>query len=109
MPEPMRVFHCDHCGQLLFFENVNCVRCGRALAFVPELSAVASLDPTPGSHWISPVSAHELKLCENYTKHSVCNWALAFDDPNTLCRACRLTRTIPNLSRPGNDRLWYKL
>ena len=32
----MKVFHCDHCGQLLFFENVNCVRCGRALAYVPE-------------------------------------------------------------------------
>jgi hypothetical protein len=76
---------------------------------VPELSAVVSLDPTSGSQWVSPVSAHQLKLCENYTKHSVCNWALASEDPNALCRACRLTRTIPNLSQPGNDRLWYKL
>lgn len=25
-----------------------------------------------------------------------------------MCRACRLTRTIPNLSKPGNQRLWYK-
>jgi hypothetical protein len=109
----MRVFHCDHCGHLLFFENVNCVQCGRALAYVPELGEVTSLDhaPTEGeaNRWLSPASGRTLRLCENYSRHSVCNWALFADDLHTLCRACRLTRTIPNLSRPGNDRLWSKL
>jgi hypothetical protein len=105
----MKVFHCDHCGQLLFFENVSCVRCGRALAYVPELRDMASLDRASGNQWRSPLAANPFRLCENYTKHDVCNWALPADDPNPLCRACRLTRTIPNLSRPGNDRLWYNL
>lgn len=105
----MRVFHCDHCGQLLFFENVNCVRCGRALAYVPELHDVASLDAAGGNQWTSPLSGETFRLCENYSKQSVCNWALPASDPNTLCRACRLTRTIPDLSKPGNDRLWYLL
>lgn len=109
----MRVFHCDHCGQLLFFENVNCVRCGRALAYVPELGHLMSLDlrPTDASpnRWTSPLSGNAFRLCDNYTKYNVCNWALLEDDPNGLCRACRLTRTIPNLSTAGNDRLWYKL
>ena len=44
----MRVFHCDHCGQLLFFENVNCLHCGRALAYVPE--TVAPPVPTARTH-----------------------------------------------------------
>jgi hypothetical protein len=109
----MKVFHCDHCGQLLFFENVNCIRCGRALAFVPERGDLASLDPRPvdGSpnRWFSPAAGRAFRLCANYTRYNVCNWALPVDDPNELCRACALTRTIPNLSRPGNDRLWYKL
>lgn len=105
----MKVFHCDHCGQLLFFENVNCVRCGRALAYCADLHDMTSLDPIDGNQWRSPVAPGPLRLCENYTKHRVCNWALPADDPNPLCPACRLTRTIPNLSRPGNDRLWYKL
>jgi len=109
----MKVFHCDHCGQLLFFENINCVRCGRALAYVPELAHLASLDPEPTSEspnrWRSQATGKVYRLCDNYRTYDVCNWALAFDDPNTLCRACRLTRTIPNLSRPGNDRRWYKL
>ncbi len=105
----MRVFHCDHCGQLLFFENVSCVRCGRALAYVPELRTVTSLDRVSDARWSSPLCTPELALCQNYSGHNVCNWALPADDENALCRACRLTRTIPNLSRPGNDRLWYKL
>ncbi|HVH44720.1 MAG TPA: putative zinc-binding peptidase [Labilithrix sp.] len=109
----MKVFHCDHCGQLLFFENINCVRCGRALAYVPELTHLASLDPRPTednpNRWSSPLAGRAFRLCSNYSSYNVCNWAVPEGDPNTLCRACRLTRTIPNLSRPGNDRLWYKL
>ena len=105
----MKVFHCDHCGHLLFFENVSCVSCGRALAYVPQLRDIASLDRATADRWTSPVSEIDLRLCQNYWQRDVCNWALPFDDPNSLCRACRLTRTIPNLSRAGNDRLWYKL
>ena len=57
----MKVFHCDHCGQLLFFENINCVRCGRALAYGPELIHLASLDFPPTqetpNRWTSPQAA----------------------------------------------------
>jgi hypothetical protein len=95
----MKVFHCAHCGQLLFFENVTCIRCGRTLAYVPSEGSLLSLDRHD----------HTYKLCRNYVQHNVCNWAMRADDPESLCRACRLTRTIPNLGKPGNDRLWYKL
>lgn len=121
----MKVFHCDHCQNLLFFENVVCVRCGRALAYVSERRHLASLDPLPPevrgdaggsdgrapvSHWTSPSIGRPIRLCANYTHHDVCNWALPLDDDgDDLCRACRLTRTIPNLGKAGNDRLWYKL
>jgi hypothetical protein len=105
----VKVFHCDHCNQLLFFENVNCLRCGRALAYVPELQDLVSLDPTDDHRWTSPRAKKKLRLCLNYATHDVCNVAVDADDANELCRACRLTRTIPNLSTPGNQRLWYKL
>ena len=108
----MKVFHC-RCGQLLFFENVNCVRCGLALAYVRDEKDIVSLDPGPiedvPRRWTSPRSPRVYRLCENYTRYNVCNWALPYDDPHGLCRACRLTKTIPNLARPGNDRLWYQL
>ncbi|MFO0742217.1 MAG: putative zinc-binding peptidase [Labilithrix sp.] len=106
---PMRVFHCVHCTQLLFYENSVCMRCGRALAYVPEESLLVALDREGANLWRSTRTGKNYRLCENYVKHNVCNWAIREDDPEALCRACRLTRTIPNLSTPGNDRLWYKL
>jgi hypothetical protein len=107
----MKVFHCVHCAQLLFFENVTCIRCGHALAYVPEEGLLVALERAPdgGDLWHSARTGKNYRLCENYVKHNVCNWAIPEADPEALCRACRLTRTIPNLSKPGNDRLWYKL
>ncbi len=111
----MKVFHCDHCGQLLFFENVTCMRCGRALAFVPELADVVSLEQVSSEEGLFDTrSGTRVRLCTNYVRHQVCNWAIALGSPSdrgpmSLCRACELTRTIPNLGTAGNDRLWYKL
>ena len=41
----MRIFHCDHCRQAIFFENTMCGRCGHKLAYLSDLKIVASLDP----------------------------------------------------------------
>lgn len=94
----MKVFHCDHCDALVFFENVSCVSCGHALAYFPEQEKVGSLDRTD-----------QYRPCENYGKHEVCNWAVPADDPNPLCRSCRLTRVIPDLGVPGNKAAWFRL
>jgi hypothetical protein len=105
----MKVFHCDHCGHLLFFENVQCVSCGRALAYVPERMDMTSLDRIDDATWSSPLIEAPLRLCSNYSRHDVCNWSLPADDPHSLCASCRLTRTIPNLEDAAKHRLWYKL
>src|SRR4051812_2192502 len=101
----MKVFHCDHCGQLLFFENFHCMHCKHLLAYVPELGVVTSLDPIENDLWTSPLPRAQGKtyrLCQNYKEHNTCNWALPSDDPNPLCKSCRLTRTIPNLESQEN-------
>src|SRR4051812_24272792 len=84
----MRVFHCDHCSLPVFFENTFCGRCGHKLAYLPDLKVVASLDPADGRSgelgtacalWTSPIeraNGRHYRLCENYTKYDVCNWAL---------------------------------
>ena len=46
----MKVFHCDHCGHLLFFENTHCVRCGQLVAYLPDLALVGSLDQNRGEN-----------------------------------------------------------
>jgi hypothetical protein len=55
-PSTMKTFHCDHCRHLIFFENVQCVKCGHALAYLPDLSVVGSLEPVEGGLWKSPLS-----------------------------------------------------
>jgi hypothetical protein len=113
----VRIFHCDHCRQLLFFENVQCVKCGHALAYLPDLGVIGSLEPAgkapPGEGlWRSPIpraAGRTYRLCENYSTHNVCNWAVPADDPHSLCASCRLTRVIPDLSKPARQAAWYKL
>ncbi|MBX9582035.1 MAG: putative zinc-binding peptidase [Gemmataceae bacterium] len=108
----MKVFRCDHCRQLVFFENVRCVSCGHTLAFLPDLGVVGSLDPAGGDRWTNPLpraGGRAYRLCHNYTTHDVCNWAVPADDPHALCQSCRLTTVIPNLSREGNKAAWFKI
>ena len=115
----MKLFRCDHCHNLVYFENHTCVACGHILAYLPEPDFVASLDlvdasapAAPGSLWRSPAPAahgRRYRLCANYTRYQTCNWAVAEEDPNPLCLSCRLTSIIPNLSAPGHLAAWYKL
>jgi hypothetical protein len=110
----MRVFHCDHCRQLVFFENTLCVECNHWLAFIPHAMVVGSLEPIDGlgSAWISPSPAangRSYRLCANYRDHQVCNWVVDADDENPLCESCRLTQVIPNLEIPGHRAAWYRL
>jgi len=108
----MKVFHCDHCDQLVFFESVRCVRCDHPLAYLPDLGVVGSLDQAENGSWRSPLAragGKAYRLCRNYAEHNVCNWAVAAGDDNPYCLSCRLTRVIPNLDAPGNKEAWYKL
>ena len=109
----MKVFHCDHCGALVFFENTQCVSCGHRLAFLPDLMLVGSLDAADADQerWRSPLSraTHPYRLCANYRDQQVCNWVVDAEDESALCRSCRLTTVIPDLTVDGNRIAWYRL
>jgi hypothetical protein len=108
----MKIFHCDHCDQLVFFENFQCIKCGRALAYVPDLADIQSLEPAGNNLWKPAqkgVKSRNYRLCENYLNNNVCNWAVPAGDPKTLCQSCRLTRVIPNLDQPEYKEAWFKL
>jgi hypothetical protein len=51
----MKIFHCDHCQHLVFFENVRCVHCDHPLAYLPDREEVGSLEPAGEDHWRSPI------------------------------------------------------
>ncbi len=44
--------------------------------------------------------------CANRVQHDICNWMLDPGDTNLLCRSCRLTAVIPDLTVAGNITRW---
>ena len=48
----MKLFACQACGQLLYFENIRCENCGRTLGYLPDLGTLSSLEPGSGGGWL---------------------------------------------------------
>ena len=108
----MKTFHCSACQALVFFENTKCLTCGHSLAFDPERMAVVSLEQDGEGAWLpveNETSPRPVRLCANYTDHGACNWTVPSDSTDTLCTACALTHTIPDLTIAGNKDAWLKL
>jgi hypothetical protein len=97
----------------VFFENTRCLACGHTLAFVAGRMELLSLEERDDGSWLpAGVAAKDgeaYRLCANYAEHGACNWALPADAAGTLCTACRLTHTIPDLGVRGNKDAWLKL
>ncbi len=92
----MKRFYC-RCGNEIFFENTICTVCYGALGFIPEQLALVRLEKPNAS-----------RPCQHRTTLD-CNWLVSCEDNHAQCRACRLTRTIPNLSINNNLQRWIKL
>lgn len=106
----MKTFHCTNCQNLVFFENVLCLNCRHALAYLPDRREIAAIESS--AHGVvRPIGANAsrsaYRLCANRT-HQVCNWAIP-GNTEGLCESCRLTRVIPSLGKPENRVAWFKL
>lgn len=132
----MTPFQCSHCQATVYFENVACGQCGAWLGFDPALARMqayrpqAAASPAPGGdaapgqppRWqpldggdagrdaggvAAPVATVP---CHNRLVHGNCNWMVDDADQGaTLCRSCRLTRTIPDLSVAGHGARWARI
>jgi hypothetical protein len=107
----MKIFHCDHCGHLLFFENTRCVSCDHQVAYLPDLQLVTSLesDGSDTLRSVRPQAAPGYRLCANHGTAALCNWAVPVDDAGPLCASCRTTRVIPNLGVAAHGAAWGRL
>src|ERR1700735_2831891 len=106
----MKLFSCQGCGQLLYFENVLCESCGRALGYLADLTEISALETKEkqGGWRVLAAPGKAYKFCRNYDA-GMCNWMVREDDETGFCAACRHNRIIPDLSVPGNDVLWRKI
>lgn len=95
----------------MFFRNTVCLACNTPLGFEPASGKVHPLLPGKVNEtW--QLAGHPKKVywrCANLDSAAGCNWLVdAADASNTrrLCIACRLNRTIPDLSLEENRLLW---
>ena len=112
----MKTFHCQCCGHPIFFENVQCLQCGSALAFLPDRLSMAAVEPVPQQDGLwrprmrrkGATSQARYRLCSNHAQFQACNFAIPASDSHPLCASCRLTRVLPDLSQPDNQARWYR-
>lgn len=112
----MKNYACSKCGNKVYFENVQCVKCSSELGFDPDRLAVLTLEPVAdlaGNYRPIGYEGRDLRYCAN-AAHAACNWltpAGANPDGSAdgFCRACDLNRTIPDLSLNGNLTAWQEL
>lgn len=90
----MKLFACDHCGQTLYFENCQCVNCGRTVGYDVDAARLRTLQPQD-------------RLCSNVAH--ACNWLLSGPADDVYCRSCELTAVIPDLSDPANELAWRRI
>lgn len=104
----MRLSTCNSCGQLVYFENTSCTRCGAVLGFNADTLKIQSFTATPDG-LLAPVDGDatiNYRYCSNGVAHGACNWVVKADDVNQFCIACSLNNTIPDLSVENNLALW---
>lgn len=105
----MKLFECQHCGQLLYFENRHCERCRHVLGYLPERTLLSALTKEDGERWRSSAAPEQLfRFCAN-AAYGACNWLLPADPAESFCLACQLNRTIPNLATLDNRLRWQRL
>lgn len=104
----MKRFQC-HCGQEIFFENSVCQRCGRQLGYDPQRGLMVALAQDGDDGWRGEDNGVVYRLCDNRLNYGVCNGLVDVNDGNPLCVACRLNRTIPNISIPQNLDRWGRI
>ncbi|MEQ1769761.1 MAG: putative zinc-binding metallopeptidase [Devosia sp.] len=102
----MKLFRCDHCSNVIYFENTVCEHCGHTLGYWHDTNMMVSLEPE-GEALVAPVlPGKHFVYCAN-AQHGACNWLVEYEpggDP--FCRACRHNALVPDVSDPANLTRW---
>ena len=104
----MKLFKCQSCGQLLYFENTRCERCAHRLGYLPQAFTVSAVEPARERWKALADPARQFRFCDN-AGYEACNWLIESDVAGSLCAACRHNHTVPDLSIADNLALWRLL
>ncbi|SDB33023.1 zinc-binding metallopeptidase family protein [Belnapia rosea] len=109
----MKLFHCQACAQVLYFENIRCERSGHTLGFLSDNMDLSALEPletsAEGTQLWRPLAMpnSRMRLCAN-AQYEACNWLVQADSEEVFCATCRHNRTVPDLTEPMNLFAWQR-
>ena len=86
------------CGNILFFDNTECLRCRRPVGYDLATNRFQPVEPEG-----------PLRRCENGVRYGVCNWLVPAMGGAGRCRSCELTRTLPDLTGGGHLEAWRRM
>jgi hypothetical protein len=126
----VKLFSCQKCDQVLFFENTVCTSCGQHVGFCVEAGTLVSLPAglasagndgsiASGSSRLLHEPAFKLKppdgksgryaRCRNWLEHDACNWLVNAADHQEYCRSCRLDEANSELASAENRSAWIEI
>ena len=80
----MRLFKCQACGQVLYFENTECEKCGHRLGYLARAATVTAVEPESES-WKELAEPGALfRFCAN-AQHEACNSLIEATSSEILC------------------------
>ncbi|MGD9636500.1 MAG: putative zinc-binding metallopeptidase, partial [Pirellulales bacterium] len=106
------------CGRPVYFRNSLCLACKAPLGFETDSLQVRPLKPAAvAGKWTLDFADDDAdgdaaavwKRCANFESPAGCNWLVRAEEEESLCRSCRLNRTIPNLDDADNCEWWRRI
>jgi len=104
----LKLFTCQACGNILYFENYVCAGCGRRLAYAPEQQCLWAVEPDGPAWRLVGLSDGPRLLCRN-AGMKACNWLVPAGSDDPLCAGCRHNGAIPSLDDPDHVQAWREL
>jgi hypothetical protein len=112
----LKLFKCQNCGQILYFENSICEKCSHSLGYDPAVARLLALEPLPDQPSADQpivrravaVPGKSYRFCAN-ASFGVCNWLIDAASADTFCLCCRHNATVPDTSIPANLLHWAKI
>ena len=82
----MKLFNCQNCGSLLFFENRSCETCGALLGYLPDQATISALTREGDELAAMAADGARVRLCVNADRDA-CNWLVDAGGDETFCAA----------------------
>jgi hypothetical protein len=102
----VRAFACQRCGQLVYFDNTQCLSCGALLGFLDGPREVVVAEPLGDGLFATPHgdAPGRWTRCPNLPWG--CNWMIPAGSGALWCASCRLTRNRPGIDDPKAVEAW---